>query len=164
MSSSITIAFSLEEGSITFNHSNASDIDKDLIFSVPVNTNLSGLTMNYNLSDQDSTVIQASFPEEDATFIMTDQPYIRCDRVRLVQGRSYTLSVTFSINGSSYTDTLTFVGDPPEQPYPSWTFDGEVWQPPTPMPISGVGQADLNVYDWDEPTLSWVPVGGYELE
>ena len=164
MTSSITSTFSLDEESITFSHSNASDIDKDLTFAVPLNTNLTGLTMSYTLSNQESTIMQASFPEEDVTFVMTDQPYIRSDRVRLIQGAQYTLSVSFSINGNTYTDSLTFIGDPPEQPYPSWTFDGEEWQPPTPKPVSGVGYGDLNVYDWDEPTLSWVPVGGYELE
>ncbi len=39
------------------------------------------------------------------------------------------------------------------QPYPSWTLDENyVWQPPTPMPDDG------SLYEWDEPTTSWVEV------
>lgn len=38
------------------------------------------------------------------------------------------------------------------QPYPSWTFNTELWlwEPPTPEPTDGP------VHDWDEATLSWV--------
>jgi len=37
------------------------------------------------------------------------------------------------------------------QPYPSWTLDAQHdWQPPVPSPGSG--------YEWDEDSLSWVPV------
>lgn len=37
--------------------------------------------------------------------------------------------------------------------YPSWVLDEVTckWRPPIPMPEGGG-------YDWDEPTLSWVPV------
>jgi hypothetical protein len=38
------------------------------------------------------------------------------------------------------------------QPYPSWSISAPtwVWQAPVPYPI------DENVYEWDEPTQSWV--------
>lgn len=37
--------------------------------------------------------------------------------------------------------------------YPSWTLDENYdWQPPTPIPTSGV-------WDWNEETLSWVERG-----
>lgn len=39
-----------------------------------------------------------------------------------------------------------------QQPFPSWTLDGNHdWQPPTPMPSEGM-------WLWDEGTLSWVEV------
>ena len=39
------------------------------------------------------------------------------------------------------------------QPYPSWTLIEEtcLWQPPVPMPQDGL-------YEWDEDTLSWLPI------
>lgn len=41
----------------------------------------------------------------------------------------------------------------PPQPYPSWTLAEEtcLWQPPVPMPQDGL-------YEWDEATLSWLPI------
>lgn len=36
------------------------------------------------------------------------------------------------------------------QPFDSWTWDGESWQPPIPMPDDGLS------YMWDETTQEWV--------
>jgi len=40
----------------------------------------------------------------------------------------------------------------PPQPFPSWILDEEtcLWNAPTPKPTDG------KMYEWDEPTLSWV--------
>ena len=43
-------------------------------------------------------------------------------------------------------------GFTPPQPFPSWTLNGYVWEPPVAAPD------DENVYGWDEETLSWVAV------
>ena len=42
----------------------------------------------------------------------------------------------------------------PQKPFTSWTLneDSCLWEAPTPMPTDGA------VYQWDEPTLSWVAV------
>ena len=38
------------------------------------------------------------------------------------------------------------------QPYPSWTWANDVWNPPTPYPTDG------EIYDWDETELEWVAI------
>ena len=42
----------------------------------------------------------------------------------------------------------------PQKPFASWTLNENscLWESPTPMPTDG------SVYQWDEPTLSWVSV------
>ena len=54
--------------------------------------------------------------------------------------------------GIGYTFDGTGFAAP--QPYPSWTknTDSYLWEAPTPMPT------DDKMYQWDEPTLSWVEV------
>lgn len=52
--------------------------------------------------------------------------------------------------GSRWDDTA-HVWVPP-QPYPSWTWDGESWQPPVPMPT------DPGAWSWDEDAQEWVDV------
>jgi hypothetical protein len=39
----------------------------------------------------------------------------------------------------------------PPQPFPSWTLNDYVWEPPVPMPDDDVP------YYWDEPSTSWKP-------
>lgn len=40
----------------------------------------------------------------------------------------------------------------PQSPFPSWVLDEEtcLWNAPTPMPTDG------KIYNWDEPTTSWI--------
>ena len=40
----------------------------------------------------------------------------------------------------------------PPQPFASWTMSEEtcLWSAPTPMPTDG------KLYNWDEPTLTWI--------
>jgi hypothetical protein len=42
----------------------------------------------------------------------------------------------------------------PPQPFESWTLDNNtcLWLAPTPIPEDG------KLYEWDEPTLSWVEI------
>lgn len=42
------------------------------------------------------------------------------------------------------------------QPFPSWVLNTSswLWEPPVPMPTDG------KLYQWDEPTLSWIEQGG----
>jgi len=40
----------------------------------------------------------------------------------------------------------------PQQPYPSWTWANDIWNPPTPRPSTG------GPYEWSEEDLVWVAV------
>ena len=40
----------------------------------------------------------------------------------------------------------------PPQPYPSWTWADNTWNPPTPMPSTG------GPYNWSEEDLEWVAI------
>jgi hypothetical protein len=40
----------------------------------------------------------------------------------------------------------------PASPFPSWSWDGNAWLPPTPYPDDG------DDYNWEEATTSWVLV------
>lgn len=164
MKSSITSHLSLDQGTVTFTQTNESDIDKDFLFTVPNGTNLSGLTGTYSLARGGQVVLQGSFPPEGTRFVCSDQDYVHIDASTLSQGAEYSLEVSYTFDGQTYSNTFTFSGDPPESPYPSWVFDGEAWQPPVEHPISGVGMEDTDIYTWDEQNLIWVPLAGYALE
>jgi len=40
----------------------------------------------------------------------------------------------------------------PQQPFASWTWANNIWNPPTPMPTDG------KIYKWSEEDLEWVAV------
>lgn len=78
----------------------------------------------------------------------TDPPY----------ADTYFVEITESTNpgGIGYTyDKVKnkFIGP---QPFPSWILDANtcLWVAPVTAP------ADINNYNWDEPTLSWVAYNG----
>ena len=57
--------------------------------------------------------------------------------------------------GIGYTYDRTRDAFIPPKPYPSWVLNDDtcLWSAPTPMPEDG------KVYQWDEPTTSWIEVG-----
>ena len=64
---------------------------------------------------------------------------------------SYHAATRHNYAGTGYTWDGTGFAAP--QPYPSWTLDGGYqWQPPTPHPDPD----DLDAYNWDEASTSWV--------
>lgn len=72
------------------------------------------------------------------------QPCVRTSYNNKIRGR-------YAGIGYTYDETRDVFIAP--QPFPSWTTDqtGE-WQPPVAHPNDG------QPYDWDESTLSWVPI------
>lgn len=63
--------------------------------------------------------------------------------------------------GFTYDETLdAFI---PPKPFESWILDEEtcLWQPPIALPSDAKISPDDNgkIYQWDEPTLSWLEVG-----
>ena len=55
-------------------------------------------------------------------------------------------------DGKSFETTVSFTTPRPVQPYASWTWNGEQWQPPVPMPDDNI------LYYWDENSLNWIKV------
>lgn len=68
-------------------------------------------------------------------------------------------SKAFRKNYAGIGYTWDGVGFAPPQPYPSWTKDGftYLWIAPVPLPAKPWPEGVLD-YQWDEGTLSWIPV------
>lgn len=66
-----------------------------------------------------------------------------------VKRTSYNSSMrgTYAGIGYSYNPEEDIFVAP--QPYPSWTRNGSIWEPPTPMPTDG------QMYRWVEEDLTW---------
>jgi hypothetical protein len=67
---------------------------------------------------------------------------------------SYNNRIRKNFAGVGYTYDAARDAFIPPQPYPSWVLNEFtcLWDAPTPMPTDG------QLYDWDEPTTSWVVI------
>lgn len=67
------------------------------------------------------------------------------------------LSKEVATIGEAYWNGYRFVWP---SPYPSWVFNDELnkWEPPFSAPIED------GLYKWDEETISWISVGGPEID
>lgn len=59
---------------------------------------------------------------------------------------------TYAGIGYTYNDAEDIFITP--QPFPSWTRNGSLWEPPTPMPTDG------QIYRWVEDDLNWQVIEG----
>ena len=110
------------------------------------------LKFKYELK-QDSNIKQYGvFPPPGVKYVRTDQPYIVVERLNLVLETDYELYLWAENGGESFETTVSFTTPRPAQPYESWTWDGERWNPPVERPDDGKD------YEWDEETQSWVEV------
>lgn len=108
----------------------------------------------YELRQGESIKQYGVFPPPGVRFVSSDQQDLWTERLALTPGESYDLWV-WAENAGARTDYTILLEVPiPPQPYPSWTWDGTAWQPPTLYPEDG------GLYQWDEATLSWVPFVG----
>jgi hypothetical protein len=98
----------------------------------------------------------ASYPPEGTTYLRTDQTYLSSDCVNLAADDLATFSVWAENARERYEGDVTFTVPRPAQPYPSWVWDGAVWQPPVAYP-EGKG-----LYSWDEEAGQWATVSAID--
>lgn len=93
-----------------------------------------------------------SYPPEGVRYVSTDQKYISNDRVDLAADDVVVLDVWMVNAGERHEASTTFTVPRPEQPFPSWTWQGGMWVAPVLYPEDG------GMYAWDEESLSWATV------
>ena len=108
------------------------------------------LKFKYELKQNGNIKQYGVFPSPGVKYVRTDQPYIVTERLTLIPDRDYELYLWAENGGESFETTVSFTTPRPAQPYPSWTWDGEKWNPPVPYPDDG------EVYIWDEENQQWV--------
>ena len=110
------------------------------------------LKFKYELKRDGNIKQYGVFPPANTRYVRSDQPYIVVERLNLKTETEYELYLWAENGGEAFETTVSFTTPRPEQPYPSWDWDGEKWNPPVPYPD------DDKYYTWDEETQSWVEV------
>ena len=110
------------------------------------------LKFGYTLSSNDTEIKTRSYPPEGSRYLRTDQEFITIDRLNLQPETSYSLFLWAENDGNRYEHTYNFTTPRPFQLFPSWIWNGEIWEAPVPYPNDG------EFYGWNEDTQEWKEV------
>jgi hypothetical protein len=93
------------------------------------------------------------WPANGIRYKQTDQRVLESYRLTWSPGADVEIFAwLIDAAGQRHEAAHSFVAPLPLQPYPSWTWGGEFWEPPVPYPD------DEAAYDWDEELQAWIPV------
>jgi hypothetical protein len=112
-----------------------------------------GLAFGFTVVANGVPALTKAYPPQGVRYVATDQEYITNDRVQLKADDNVILSVWAENGGERYEGMTSFDIPRPEQPYPSWTWNGEGWEAPVPYPTDG---EEGVFYTWDEEAGDWV--------
>jgi hypothetical protein len=108
------------------------------------------LKFKYELKQGGNIKKYGVFPPPNTRYVRTDQSYLVVEKLNLETETEYELYLWAENGGEVFETTVAFTTPRPQQPYSSWTWDGEKWNSPVPYPEDG------EVYQWDEETETWV--------
>lgn len=115
------------------------------------------LRFGFTLTDGNNEVIdEQSYPPQGIKYTRTNQKYLVTHRLKLSPDTDYSLFLWAENADVLIEHTETFKTPIPEQPFESWTWDGEKWNPPISYPDDGLW------YEWDEENGNWVLVAETE--
>jgi hypothetical protein len=107
------------------------------------------LKFKYIIKHNSEIKQSGEFPIGDIQYIRSEGEYLETLFIPLVMETEYELYLWSENNGQICEKTISFTTPKPEQPFPSWSWDGESWIAPIPMP------GDNRPYDWDEENKKW---------
>jgi len=115
--------------------------------------NLRGVEMSLTITADGSEIYAMHLPPAGVKYKQTDQDILATGRVQWRPDQQIEVSAWCKTNsGHEVTAQAQLTAPRPEQPYPSWTWDGSAWEAPVAYPDDG------GEYFWDEVAGAWVPV------
>ena len=107
------------------------------------------LQFKYQLKHNNEILQQGSYPPPNVKYLNSDQVYLVVERLNLSPETTYELYLWAENDGNSFEKTFEFTTPRPPQPYPSWTWNGEIWEAPVPYPEGE------EFYEWNEDNQEW---------
>jgi hypothetical protein len=108
------------------------------------------LHFKYELRQGTSIKQYGTYPPPGVRYIRSDQKYIVNERLlNLKPDETYELYLYAHNDGKTFENTVSFISPRPTQPYESWTWDGDKWEPPVPHPEGE------DSYTWNETDQKW---------
>lgn len=104
-----------------------------------------------------SIVADLSYPRTGQAYLSSDRTIIESQMLVLDMCDEYTFEVFVEESGLTGSSSVEFQIPMPEQPFPSWRWDGQHWYPPGEFPMPPEGE-DPTQYDWSEEEQGWVKI------
>jgi hypothetical protein len=109
-------------------------------------------SFGYTLTLNDSVVAQCKFPEV-GTIISIAPTNLISETILVTPNTTYSLYL-WAENGGDRTEKTFELRTPiPPQPHLSWTWNGNAWVSPVPLPTNGPKGA---AYKWSEAQQKWI--------
>ena len=113
--------------------------------------NLRGVEMQLTVTADGVEIFDLHLPPLGVKYKQTDQGILATGRVAWQPDQEIGVSAWCKTNsGHEVTAQAQFTVPRPDQPYPSWTWNGTAWEAPLPYPDDG------GDYVWDESAGEWI--------
>ena len=110
----------------------------------------------YKLINNDITIVEGIYPTVGNLESAKTTPLIN-NRIVVPSNTEFLLDVWAEYESVRTDSRLVFSTPISPKPYESWTWNGETWVPPIPMPEIGTQKADgsWDSYVWSEKQQKW---------
>lgn len=99
---------------------------------------------------QDSNIRQYGiFPLPGCKYVCSNQEHLISERLNLQPETEYEIYLWMENDRKSFDKSVIFTTPRPQQPYSSWSWDGENWNSPISYPDDG------GYYTWNEEIQNW---------
>jgi hypothetical protein len=132
---------------------------------VTKNINLNSFKVKVEINDviRNTTSI-FEYPDSNINLLTTDQDNICSFNYQFIPDITHNIKVEYFYNNEKIEKSFDFVGPRPKKPYNSWIWSNGAWRSPVEYPAFDKHPLETESYEWDEDSLSWVPLGGYTVE
>lgn len=148
----ITLTYDISEKRWTFDTSEMITGRNEIHFCFSSNlprTRFNKLAFSYEIKQNDQILDSNRYPPNGVEYQYADSGPIAVSGFTFEPDKKYYIIVSATNEGHSRQDTFEVVGiRPPKPPFDSWSWNGEAWEAPKPMPKDGF-------YEWIESTQTW---------
>jgi hypothetical protein len=148
----IKFTYDVDENQWFFDAGNIQVGRNELHFCFISNTNktrFKDLQFSYSVKIADKIVASGSYPPPGVVYQTADSGPLAISSATFDPDKKYYVSVSASNSGTFKEATFEVTGiRPPKPPFDSWSWNGENWVAPVPMPTDGI-------YDWHESRMAW---------
>jgi hypothetical protein len=119
-------------------------------------TSINNFKFGYILTDGNTTITEGIYPTVGNLEFAKNTPLIT-NRILMSSNTEFLLDVWSEYESVRIDARLVFSTPRPLKPYESWTWNGETWVAPIPMPEIGPQKADgsWDSYVWSEKQQKW---------